>query len=116
MSTGKKRFWITVFCVAMLGWTQLAEASYACPQDAPKMTAIQSDCAGNMHQKPSMLCKAHCEHSSPSPHAPDVAAPALICMATTVPVPGAIKISAQDRLAYPDRSPPLRIQYSVFRI
>lgn len=114
------RLLIAVLCVAMLAWTQFAVVTYACPMDAPEMTSIgmQSDCAGDMHQKPSMLCEAHCDHSSPSPQAPDVADQAALCMAATlaVPAPGSAKAFAHDQLVYPDSSPPLRIRYRVFRI
>ncbi len=121
MLTGTIRRLVAVFCVAMLGWSQFAVASYSCPQEAPKMDSphsMQSDCAGDMHRNPSLLCKVHCDKSAPSSHARDISAPALAVLYTAMLIeqPELFETSVhyhQNILA--GAFPPLRIQYQSFR-
>ena len=123
MLTRKIRHLIAVFCVAMLGWSQFAVASYTGMQDVPKMASMQGmqpDCAGGMHEKPSILCKVHCESSTPSPQAMDMAETILpmLCMTASPVVPGhdLRNTSAPNSYSQSGAPPPLRIQYQVFRI
>lgn len=96
-------------------------ASYSCLADAPKMASMhgmQSDCAGDMHQKPSLLCKVHCEKSAPSSHAPDVSTPILALLYTALPVeqPALFETAFNGRQpGLTGTFPPLRIQYQSFR-
>ena len=123
MLTRNFRRLIAIFCVAMLGWSQFAVASYTGMQDVPKMASMQGmqpDCAGGMHEKPSILCKVHCESSTPSPQAMDLAEPILpmLCMTASLDAPwhDMLKTSISNRYSQSGAPPPLRIQYQVFRI
>lgn len=125
---------IAFLCTAMLLWSQLAVAAYACPRDfstlashAVSMQDMPADCTGDMGDmdmdaKPSPLCKAHCDPSAQADHRASLDIPPLALM-SAAPV-SLIDLSAQPaarvcpvRPAWlADASPPLRIQYQVFRI
>ena len=125
---------IAFLCTAMLLWSQLAVAAYACPRDlsdivspAVSMQDMPAHCAGDMDDmdmdaKPSPLCKAHCDPSAQAEHRVSLDVPPLALMS-------AASVSLIDLSERPaaracpvrpawlaDSSPPLRIQYQVFRI
>lgn len=82
------------------------------------MHGMQSNCAGDMHRKPSSLCKAHCDKSAPFSHAPDVSAPVLALLYTATPFeqPALLEAFVHDRqFSLAGTFPPLRIQYQSFR-
>lgn len=115
--------------VAILMSSQFAVAAYACPQILPspvltvaEETDMPPDCAREMESKPSPLCKAHCDQSAQSNQ---VSALDLLPFAWV----GLWVVSRLDAVDLPssrvfrdrpawltDASPPLRIQYQVFRI
>lgn len=82
------------------------------------MQGIQSDCAGDMHLKPSLLCKVHCEKSTPSIHASFDFAPVLSVLYAEMPYeqPVSFETFVHDhRYSLASAFPPLRIQYQSFR-
>lgn len=122
---------IAFLCTAMLLWSQLAVAAYACPRDfsaivspAVSMQDMPADCMDDMDMdaKPSPLCKAHCDPSAQADHRASLDIPPL-ALVSAVPV-SLIDLSAQPAVRagsirpawLADASPPLRIQYQVFRI
>ena len=86
----RHRGWLSGWLIAVLLFTQLATAAYACPQLAPESAdaaaamAVMPDCDGSMpasmDPEQPQLCKAHCEAGKTSVNsqlaAPD-APPAL---------------------------------------
>ena len=76
-------------------------------------------CAGDMHQKPSLLCKVHCEKSTPSSHASHDFAPVLAISYAEMPYEQPVSFEAFDHdngYGLVSAFPPLRIQYQTFRI
>ncbi len=109
--------------------SQFAVAAYACPQmlPSPALSAAEAanmppDCAREMESKPSPLCKAHCDQSAQSNQVPTLDLLPFVGLGLWV-------VSRLDTFDLPrskahydspawltDGSPPLRIQYQVFRI
>ena len=82
------------------------------------MRGMQSDCAGDMHQKPSLLCKVHCEKSTSSSQASHDFAPVLSVLYAEMPYeqPVSFETFVRDhRHSLASAFPPLRIQYQSFR-
>ena len=116
-------------CAAILITSQFAVAAYACPQIFPS-TALTSaeeaemppDCARQMESKPSPLCKAHCDQSAQTNQVPALdllpfAWVGLWVVSRLEAVEPPSSRVFRDRPAWlTDASPPLRIQYQVFRI
>lgn len=121
---------IAFLCAVILISGQLAVAAYACPQqmaplvapNAAEDTNMSPDCAREMESKPTPLCKAHCDQSAQSNQVPAI---------DLLPFAGlgfwiVSHLDAGDRSSsrslhdspmwLVDASPPLRIQYQVFRI
>jgi len=129
MFSKKIRRSIAFLCAMILMSSQFAVAAYACPQmlSSPAPSAAEEanmppDCADEMASKPSPLCKAHCDQSAQSDQVP---AMHLLPFAWV----GLWGVSHLDPVDQPssrvlhngpmwltDASPPLRIQYQVFRI
>lgn len=122
---------IALLCTVMLVWSQLAVAAYACPLDlsfaAPAATAMAgmpADCAGDMDRdaKPSPLCKAHCDPSAQADHRASLDIPPLVLMSAApafllgLAAPSVARAHPVRPAWLADASPPLRIQYQVFRI
>jgi hypothetical protein len=121
----KLRRVLAFLCAVILMSGQIAVAAYACPLNAPatvEEAGMPADCAQEMGAKPSSLCKAHCDQSSQSNQVPALnllpvvlfslwTAPNLdpFDSASSRPIPDEPRWLA-------DGSPPLRIQYQVFRI
>lgn len=126
MTRKKTRRWIALLCAAMLVWSQFAVAAYACPQlvslIAPAAAAeMPADCAAGMNAKPSPLCKAHCAQSAQSSQTPSIDIPPLALASLWLISPFATFEPSPARAIH-DRpmwlaaaSPPLRIQFQVFR-
>lgn len=126
MMRKKIRCGLALLCAAMLVWSQLALAAYACPQlssplVAAAMSEMPADCAAEMHTKPSPLCEAHCAQSVQASQTPSIDLPPLALTSLWLvslfdgfePAPGR---AFHDRPAWlADASPPLRIQFQVFR-
>lgn len=125
------RRFISLLTTVVLVWGQLSVAAYACPQLAPSeppsavMESVMSEgCAqaGQMEKSSSSLCKAHCEHESQSSQTPAVNLPPAL-LVTILEIPGFNPDGLQSiqhlHNYFPpltNGSPPLRIQYQVFRI
>lgn len=117
---------IAFLCTAILVWSQLAVAAYACPLDlpvaAPQSASMPADCADDMDAKSPPLCKAHHAPSVQADHRPSLDIPPLVLTsaAPASPVGLSVPPAARARPVRPgwlaDASPPLRIQYQVFRI
>lgn len=113
-------------CTAVLVWSQLALAAYACPFSGfTPATAVvsdmQPDCAMQMDPQPSPLCVEHCKQSPQSNQTAslDIPPAALvsvgIVLLSDMPGPTLADASHIRPLWLADASPPLRIQYQVFR-
>lgn len=122
----KTRRLMGFLCSAMLVWSQLALSAYACPvtslATAPVAAAeMPPDCAAEMATKAPPLCKAHCEQPSQSSQTPTIDLPPIILVSIGVApqpvspeqIPAGVTLARSPWLA--DASPPLRIQYQVFR-
>lgn len=113
----------------MLAFGQFIAAAYACPQEAPGVAAMSMDadmppdCAmQQMNNKPSPACKAHCDQPSQSYQTPSLVVPpiALVALWTLTPFDeiDALPTTRSMPTVYKKQagaSPPLRIQYQVFR-
>ena len=126
----KTRRLVSLLTVMILVWSQFVVAAYACPQLVPSvpmsaaMGSAMPDCdqMGQPEDQPAPLCKAHCEPSPQSNQTPSLDFPpsALAAVPETPRLdlagmaPGPTICS--DSLSLIDGSPPLRIQYQVFRI
>lgn len=127
----KTRRLVSLLTAMILVWSQFMVVAYACPQlipSEPASTAMESamppDCAqmGQKDNQPSPLCKAHCEQSPQSNQTPSLDLPPAALAA----IPGTPRFDLaglqlgptirNDSLCLTDGSPPLRIQYQVFRI
>ena len=114
---------IAFLCAVILMATQFAVAAYACPaQRAAKAANVPQDCVPNMEHKGSPLCKAHCNPSAQSNQVPAVDLLPFAALGFWV-VPHLDTVDrfiSRDIRGRPmwltDASPPLRIQYQVFRI
>lgn len=114
---------IAFLCAVILMATQFAVAAYACPApSAAEAANVPPDCAREMENKASPLCKAHC---NPSVQSNQVPAVDLLPFAGLgfwiVPHLDTIdRFSSRDIRGSPmwlaDASPPLRIRYKVLRI
>lgn len=121
----KTRRLMGFLCSAMLVWCQLALSAYACPITSLATVAAAAemppDCAAEMATKASPLCKAHCEQPSQSSQTPGIDVPPVILISlgavplpvTPEQIPAGASLARSPWLA--DASPPLRIQYQVFR-
>ena len=133
----KTRLQISLFLIMMLTWGQFMMMAHACSQQSPvssnpvRMSAsMPADCAGMEgsptpeDNQPSPLCLAHCQQSAQShqtPAVPDLPLADLTTLFEVLqPMVGnGTSTSAFTRsyfLSMMEGSPPLRIQYQVFRI
>jgi hypothetical protein len=124
----KIRRLLAFFCAVVLMSTQFAVAAYACPQLTPSAEQaaeeanMPPDCAREMESKLSPLCKAHCDQSAQSNQVPTIDNLPLALVELWV----VSHLDTFHMLTVPtlrdgpvwltDGSPPLRIQYQVFRI
>ena len=133
----KTRLQISLFLIMMLTWAQFMMAAHACSPQSPvsskgvMMSApMPADCTGmeglptTEDDQSSPLCLAHCQQSAQSHQISAVPDLPLADLATLFEVlqpmagNGALT-SAFTRscfLSMMEGSPPLRIQYQVFRI
>ena len=121
---------VAFLCAVILMTTQFAVAAYACPQEVAPFVALSAaeeanmppDCVREMEGKASPLCKAHCDQSAQSSQVPaiDLLPFAGFALWTLSPIDAVDRPSSRvlrDSLEWlADASPPLRIQYQVFRI
>lgn len=120
---------IAFLCAVILMATQFAVAAYACPQmlSSPALSTAQEanmppDCARETAHKPSPLCKAHCDQSAQSNQVPAMDLLPFVYVALwIVPsldtfAPPLSRTLRDNSVWLTDSSPPLRIQYQVFRI
>lgn len=131
----RHRGWLSGWLIAVLLFTQLVTAAYACPQlgpaqgDAVVGMAAMPDCSGGMpagmDPDQPQLCKAHCEAGKQSfnSHATALdAPPALIAAAAWV---GSVDIADAAQVAanmpaslaegLPAGAPPLYLVFLVLR-
>lgn len=120
---------IAFLCAVILMSGQFAVAAYACPQmlpsaapNAAEVANMPPDCAREMANKPSPLCNAHCDPSAqsdrvPAAHLLPFAWMRLWAVSHLDPVDGPSSRALHNGPMWlTDASPPLRIQYQVFRI
>ncbi len=120
---------LAFFCAVVLTLTQFAVVAYACPQLAPSAAQAAAeeadmppDCAREMESKPSPLCKAHCDQLAQSDQVPAMhllpfAWVGLWVVSHLDPVDQpSSRVLHNGPMWLTDASPPLRIQYQVFRI
>ena len=121
--------------IAVLLFTQLATAAYACPQlapapaDAVAAMAAMADCDGNMPASMDpdqpQLCKAHCEVGQTSVNSQAAAPDAPAAMAVGAALVGVVDVADAAQLAAsmpvsvadgpPVGSPPLYLSFLVLR-
>ena len=128
MSNKFSRQVFAAFLGVLLLSSQYAVASYVCLKSSSvDMSAfadvdMSEECAVEMKLKPSSLCKAHCDQTSQSSEIQVVNFP--VFLAYTVRIIDFIHpddrsssgVFNNSPLWLRDGSPPLRIQYQVFRI
>lgn len=120
---------LAFLCAVILMSGQIAVAAYACPLNASvdvpaavEEANMPPDCAREMRAKPSPLCKAHCDQSSQSNQVPALdLLPAVLLSLWIAPSPDPFDPASSHPIPdeprwLADGSPPLRIQYQVFRI
>ncbi|TXH74015.1 hypothetical protein [Thiobacillus sp.] len=120
---------LAFLCTVILMSSQMAVAAYACPLNASMDVAaaveeanMPPDCSQEMSAKPSPLCKVHCDQSSQSNQVPVLnLLPAVLLSLWVVPSPDPFdppssRLTPDESRWLADGSPPLRIQYQVFRI
>lgn len=129
MSFRKARPLTVCLFAVLLVFGQFIAAAYACPQEAPGALATLSadsdmspDCAKQMNDKPSPACKAHCDQSSQSNLTPSLVVPPIALVALwaltpfdkidTLPATRSVPTVSKKQAGV---SPPLRVQYQVFR-
>lgn len=120
---------LAFLCAMILMSSQMAVAAYACPLSASmeasaavEETNMPPDCAQEMSAKPSPLCKAHCDQSSQSNQVPALDLLPVVLLSLWI-APSFDPFDPTSSRPIPDEprwladgSPPLRIQYQVFRI
>ncbi|WP_293932400.1 hypothetical protein [Iodobacter sp.] len=113
----------------LLTFSQFVVAAYACADalaslpTAPAMVqmADMSDCVDMKANQQPLVCKAHCQKDSQleAHKTPDLPAPQLFILFYLAPLFDSYLPMANQQLAAPPTllasSPPLRIQYQVFR-
>ncbi len=131
----RHRGWITRCLIAVVLFTQLITAAYACPQltpdavDAAAAMAAMPDCDGSMpgamDPDQPQLCKAHCEAGKTSTNTQVAALDAPPAMAVGAALVGIVDVADAAALAAtmpasvadgpPVGSPPLYLSLLVLR-
>lgn len=129
------RSWLSGWLIAVLLFTQLATAAYACPQLAPEPGAAVAamapmpDCDGSMFTRMDpdqpLLCEAHCEAgktlANSQPAAPDLPQALAVgaALVGSVDVAGAVQLAARMPASVADGppvgAPPLYLFLLVLR-
>lgn len=131
----KTRFQVSLFVIMMLTWGQLMVVAHACSQLSPVANALvnisapmQADCTGmeglpTTGDQPSPLCLAHCEQPSQSHQTSALELPPVGLVTFFEVLQPNTSNNTQLNifvhhffLSLTEGSPPLRIQYQVFRI
>lgn len=131
----RPRAWLSGWLIAVLLFTQLATAAYACPQLAPAPADVAAameampDCDGStavaMDPDQPQLCKAHCEAGKTSVNSQAAAPDAPPAMAVGAALVGIVDVADAAQLAAsmpasvadgpPVGSPPLYLSFLVLR-
>lgn len=131
----RHRGWLSGWLIALVLFTQLATAAYACPQlspasdDAAAAMAAMPDCEGSMPTSMDpdqpQLCKAHCETGKTSVNSQVAALDAPPAMAVGAALVGIVDVADAAQLAAtmpasvadgpPVGSPPLYLSVLVLR-
>jgi hypothetical protein len=128
----RHRGWLSGWLIALVLFTQLATAAYACPQlapvpDADAAMAAMPGCDGSMttHMDPEQpqLCKAHCEAGTTSvnsqvtaPDAPPALAVGAVWVGTVERADAAAAcMPASVAVGPPAGAPPLYLSFLVLR-
>lgn len=131
----RHRGWFSGWLVAVLLFTQLATAAYACPQLSPAaaeavaVMAAMPDCDGTMPTRMDpeqpQLCKAHCEAGDSSVNSQATALDAPPAMAAGAALLGIIDVAEVAELAAsmpasvadgpPAGAPPLYLSFLALR-
>ena len=120
---------VVFLCAVILMATQFAVAAYACPQmlstavlSAAEEANMPPDCAREMESKAPPLCKAHCDQPAQSDQVQTIHLPPFAWLGfwgvphlDPVDQPSS-RVLHNGPVWLTDASPPLRIQYQVFRI
>ncbi len=123
----RHRGWLSGWLIALVLFTQLATAAYACPQLSP--AAAMPDCEGSMPTRMDpdqpQLCKAHCETGKTSVNSQVAAPDAPPAMAVGAALVGIVDVAEAAQLAAtmpasvadgpPVGSPPLYLSFLVLR-
>ena len=120
--------WVAIL---LLMFSQLATAAYACavgPADhMPSMSMAHDEEMDGMdgcemsRKAPPVACKVHCEKDSQSSdvRVPSVSAPVLVALFFIAPLADVVAAVDEGLAAEPPTliasSPPIRLQYQVFR-
>lgn len=131
----RHRGWLSGWLIALVLFTQLATAAYACPQlspasdDAAAAMVAMPDCEGSMPTSMDpdqpQLCKAHCETGKTSVNSQVAALDAPPAMAVGAALVGIVDVADAAQLAAtmpasvadgpPVGSPPLYLSFLVLR-
>jgi hypothetical protein len=133
MFSRKLRRIIILLSAVMLMSSQYAVAAYVCPKMSPMgmsgidvsgqdFSGMSADCMHEMESASAPICKAHCDQTPQSSEVPSVSiAPFMVqtqwplvfvdALAST-----SLHIGNNNPVWQADASPPLRIQFQVFRI
>jgi hypothetical protein len=129
------RGWLSGWLIAVMLFTQLATAAYACPQlalepgNAAATMAAMPGCDGSMPASMDpdqpQLCKAHCEAGKTSVNSQVAAPDAPPAMAVGAALVGSVDVAEAAQLAAtmpasvaegpPPGSPPLYLSFLVLR-
>ncbi|MGV8933855.1 MAG: hypothetical protein ACOH1I_04495 [Gallionellaceae bacterium] len=133
MFSRKLRRIVILLSAVMLMSSQYAVASYACPKmvpmDMPAMditgkdfSGMSAECMHEMESASAPLCKAHCEQTPQSSEVPSISfAPFTVQTQWSLVYqdalePASSRAYGNSPVWQTDASPPLRIQFQVFRI
>lgn len=131
----RHRRWLSGGFIALMLFTQLITAAYACPQlvpasdDAVAAMAAMPDCDGSMPTSMDpdqpQLCKAHCENGKTSVNSQAAAPEAPPALAAGMAVVGIVDVADAAQLAAvlpasvahgpPRGAPPLFLSFLVLR-
>ncbi|WP_341675634.1 hypothetical protein [Niveibacterium sp. SC-1] len=116
---------LACFFALVLVCAQLATVAYACAKSSaaamePVSMAGMPDCHKAQHAESPVLCKAHCQKDSQSAELkiPAPSLPVLVALFFLAPTAEAAQLRSVAPPTPPTlaaASPPLRVQYQVFR-
>lgn|GEM_PF-4728693 len=115
---------LACFFALVLVFAQITAVAYACTKSSDALArapmADVPDCHKAQHVEPPVLCKAHCQKDSQSAELkiPAPSLPVLVALFVLAPAAEASQVRSVAPPTPPTlvaASPPLRVQYQVFR-